>query len=75
MAYFASIYNTAADLKVANGVNIKSAVSKLPSKLHKNENNSDISLFTNPSTRAGYDTRSIFKGSLTSLNSVFLILD
>ena len=28
-------------------------------------------LFTNPSARAGYDTRSIFKWSLTSLNSEF----
>ena len=28
-------------------------------------------LFTNPSVRAGYDTRSIFKQSLTSLNSEF----
>ena len=28
-------------------------------------------LFTNPSTRAGYDTRSIFKRSLTGLNSEF----
>ena len=28
-------------------------------------------LFTNPSARAGYDTRSIFKRSLTSLNSEF----
>ena len=28
-------------------------------------------LFTNPSTRAGYDTRSIFKQSLTGLNSEF----
>ena len=28
-------------------------------------------LFTNPSTRAGYDTRSIFKLSLTGLNSEF----
>ena len=27
--------------------------------------------FTNPSTRAGYDTRSIFKRSLTGLNSEF----
>ena len=26
-------------------------------------------LFTNPSARAGYDTRSIFKRSLTGLNS------
>ena len=32
-------------------------------------------LFTNPSTRAGYDTRSIFKRSSTGLNSVFLLLD
>ena len=28
-------------------------------------------IFTNPSTRAGYDTRSIFKRSLTGLNSEF----
>ena len=28
-------------------------------------------LFTNPSARAGYDTRSIFKQSLTCLNSEF----
>ena len=33
------------------------------------------SIFTNPSARAGYDTRSIFKPSLTGLNSVFLLLD
>ena len=30
-----------------------------------------IIMFTNPSARAGYDTRSIFKQSLTGLNSVF----
>ena len=29
------------------------------------------SIFTNPSVRAGYDTRSIFKRSLTGLNSEF----
>ena len=28
-------------------------------------------IFTNPSTQAGYDTRSIFKRSLTGLNSEF----
>ena len=28
-------------------------------------------LFTNPSTRAGYDTGSIFKRSLTGFNSEF----
>ena len=28
-------------------------------------------LFTNPSAREGYDTRSIFKRSLTGLNSEF----
>ena len=28
-------------------------------------------IFTNPSARAGYDTRSIFKPSLTGLNSEF----
>ena len=30
-----------------------------------------IILFTNPSAQAGYDTRSIFKRSLTGLNSEF----
>ena len=30
-----------------------------------------IFIFTNPSARAGYDTRSIFKRSLTGLNSEF----
>ena len=30
-----------------------------------------VILFTNPSARAGYDTRSIFKRSLTGLNSEF----
>ena len=30
-----------------------------------------ILIFTNPSARAGYDTRSIFKRSLTGLNSEF----
>ena len=34
-----------------------------------------VVLFTNPSARARYDTRSIFKRSLTGLNSVFLLLD
>ena len=33
-----------------------------------------IILFTNPSARAGYDTRSIFKRSLTGLNSEFFLL-
>ena len=28
-------------------------------------------IFTNPSARAGYDTKSIFKQSLTGLNSEF----
>ena len=31
----------------------------------------DIILFTNPSARAGYDTKSIFKRSLTGLNAEF----
>ena len=30
-----------------------------------------LTIFTNPSARAGYDTRSIFKRSLTGLNSDF----
>ena len=32
---------------------------------------SNLVLFTNPSARVGYDTRSIFKRSLTGLNSEF----
>ena len=32
---------------------------------------SSMVLFTDPSARAGYDTRSIFKRSLTGLNSEF----
>ena len=41
------------------------------------ENETDLSvddyiyIFTNPSAPAGYDTRSIFKRSLTGLNSEF----
>ena len=31
----------------------------------------DMIIFTNPSAQAGYDTRSIFKRSLTGLNSEF----
>ena len=31
-------------------------------------------LFTNPSAQAGYDTRSIFKRSLTGWNSEFFLL-
>ena len=34
-------------------------------------NRASMVLFTNPSARAGYDTRSIFKRSLTGLNSEF----
>ena len=34
-------------------------------------NNSYVIIFTNPSARAGYDTRSIFMRSLTGLNSEF----
>ena len=33
--------------------------------------NNELSYLPNPSTRAGYDTRSIFKRSLTGLNSEF----
>ena len=34
----------------------------------------DVTIFNNPSVRAGYDTRSIFKRSLTGLTSEFFIL-
>ena len=37
----------------------------------KNEFTEVSTLFTNPSAREGYDTRSIFKRSLTGLNSEF----
>ena len=40
----------------------------------KKEKMGAIILFTNPSARAGYDTRSIFKRSLTGLNSEFFLL-
>ena len=33
----------------------------------------DVIIFTNPSARAGYDTRSIFKRSLTGFNSEFVM--
>ena len=33
-----------------------------------------IYIYTNPFARAGYDTRSIFKQSLTGLNSEFFLL-
>ena len=38
---------------------------------HNRQGNNLLILFTNPSARAGYDTRSIFKRSLTGLNSEF----
>ena len=38
---------------------------------HSNHYTNGLVLFTNPSARAGYDTRSIFKRSLTGLNSEF----
>ena len=43
----------------------------LPSVFPAEPSQSDITIFTNPSARAGYDTRSIFKRSLTGLNSEF----
>ena len=46
--------------------------------IYGKENNlvSPIIIFTNPSARAGYDTRSIFKRSLTKFEfRVFLLLD
>ena len=35
------------------------------------ERERELTIFTNPSARAGYDTRSIFKRSLTGLNLEF----
>ena len=39
--------------------------------LHSRHACFSLVLFTNPSARAGYDTRSVFKRSLTGLNSEF----
>ena len=39
--------------------------------LYMNANKITFIIFTNPSARAGYDTRSIFKWSLTGFNSEF----
>ena len=41
------------------------------SQIKKNQPIYYLTIFTNPSARAGYDTRSIFKRSLTGLNSEF----
>ena len=38
------------------------------------QENKLVAIFTNPSARAGYDTRSVFKWSLTGLNSEFFLL-
>ena len=52
---------------------IISECSKLAQKEYKSRHNwvGKVIQFTNPSTRAGYDTRSIFKWSLTGLNQEF----
>ena len=42
-----------------------------PESIQTHVTGSRVILFTNPSARAGYDTRSIFKRSLTDLNSEF----
>ena len=44
---------------------------RLFSKLFRTVINAPTTLFTDPSAQAGYDTRSIFKRSLTGLNSEF----
>ena len=41
------------------------------SAVFHNSTKLSLIIFTNPSARAGYDTRSIFKQSLTGLNSEF----
>ena len=55
-----------------NGSNVNNRV---PPHSPEQPNIYVIIIFTNPSARAGYDTRSIFKRSLTGLNSVFLLRD
>ena len=51
--------------------NKTAAVLPLMSHLINHPSEMNKILFTNPSTQAGYDTRSIFKRSLTGLNSEF----
>ena len=46
-------------------------IKKPTKKLKKNKAKYFGIIFTNPSARTGYDTRSIFKRSLTGLNSEF----
>ena len=38
-------------------------------EVHRAKKKKNVYIFTNPSAQAGYDTRSIFKRSLTALNS------
>ena len=40
-------------------------------EVYNNIHQNCLILFTNPSARAGYDTRSIFKRSFTGFNSEF----
>ena len=59
---------------VKHNITIKEQQLKVVEKftyLGSNLSKSIVILFTNPSTRAGYDTRSIFKRSFTGLNSEF----
>ena len=50
------------------GLNLKFSFSYIRSL---DNSKKSIIIFTNPSARAGYDTRSIFKRSLTGLNSEY----
>ena len=68
--FFFMVYENITQAKTEN---IKRALleSSSESEHETNENFYQFILFTNPSARAGYDTRSIFKQSLTGLNSEF----
>ena len=56
--------------QVCNDASVAVSLSATHRRHHQLRYDSRI-LFTNPSARAGYDTRSIFKRSLTGLNSEF----
>ena len=57
--------------KKENKIFSKQFVTTEPTKYGLKFSVLSIIIFTNPSARAGYDTRSIFKRSLTGLNSEF----
>ena len=58
-------------LAVLNNAVIWMVFTRLPTSNSSSPFSNPLAIFTNPSARAGYDTRSIFKRSLTGFNSEF----